>query len=298
MHWSRSGLLAGLLVMLPMNVALGGQSPPDSSEVNIFKDCDDDYCPEMVVIPAGSFRMGTDGEPRRNVEVAAFAIGRLEVTRGEYSVFASATNHAVGDGCLGGEMGSQWEWNVDMSRSNPGFHQDEDHPVVCVSWADAAAYAAWLSGVTGAVYRLPSAAEFEYVVRAGWRSPIGGEEWNCEADNIRDQTWRSATEHSVVGCNDGRLYTAAAGSLQPNAFGIHDILGNVREWVADCWHDDYAAAPVDARAWLTGGECDRRAMRGGSWIDPAEYAHPAHRHQGLVGHRFYGTGFRVARTLD
>ena len=277
---------------------------------DVFKDCAE--CPEMVVLPSGTFRMGSEVDgyaqvgpstrPVRDVEVAMFAAGRYEVTRAQYAVFATATGRAVDDGCYTNEVGQPWElvpwgWDVNVSYRSPGFDQDGDHPIVCVNWADATAYAAWLSGVTGRVYRLPSEAELEYAARAEPGPRYWGDAWDCKAGNSRDLSWRQHPEVPFTNCHDGVVSTRAVGSYEPNAFGLFDVLGNVWEWAADCWHENYAGAPVDGSAWLTGGDCRRRVKRGGSWVDPVMHIHPARRNADPVGHRYVVTGFRVARSL-
>ena len=305
-------LVAADLVGLPaMSGAASAQSSSDRSlqTGEVFKDCVD--CPEMVVVPAGIFHMGVDPttppagfegdhhQPVREVQVARFALGRYEVTRAQYAAFVATTGHPEGDGCFTVVLGQPWEWEPDASYRDPGFDQDQDHPVVCVSWADAAAYASWLSGVTGHVYRLPSEAELEYAAR-GIGPRYWGDAWDCKAGNSRDRTW---AQHTGADCLDGARFTRAVGTYQPNAFGLFDVLGNVWEWVADCLHENYAGAPVDGSAWLTGGDCRQRGLRGGSWIDPVDVGtddlvHPARRNHNAVGDYRFNTGFRVARTLD
>ena len=304
--------LAALALWAALVFPVAGEAQPAGQEWvpgDVFKDCVE--CPEMVVLPSGTFRMGSEEESRwpsarpvRDVEVARFALGRYEVTKAQYAVFAAATGRAVDDGCSAIEVGQPWElvpweWDVDVSRRSPGFDQDKDHPVVCASWADATAMTAWLSGVTGHVYRLPSEAELEYAARAEPGPRYWGDAWDCKAGNSRDLSWRQHPDVSFTNCHDGVVSTRAVGSYEPNAFGLFDVLGNVWEWGADCWHENYAGAPVDGSAWLTGGDCRVRVMRGGSWIDPVMNMdlHPARRNGHSVGDRFQVTGFRVARSL-
>ena len=135
-----------------------------------FRDCAS--CPEMVIVPAGEFRMGasdgvTNARPAREVRVDRFALGRYEVTRGEYAEFVSATSYVVGDGCHASDDEGNATWDAAASWRAPGFEHGEDHPVVCLSWRDAQAYVRWVSGDTGRLYRLPSEAEWEYAARAG-----------------------------------------------------------------------------------------------------------------------------------
>ena len=160
--------------------------------------------------------------------------------------------------------------------------------MINVSWEDAQAYAAWLSDETGEAYRLPSESEWEYAARAGtatrysWGQDIGRNQANCNGCGSR---W-DADE------------TAPAGSFAPNAWGLHDMHGNVYEWVEDCWHENYARAPRDGSAWTSGGNCGRRVLRGGSWVVDPAFLRSANRNFVDAGARRGGNGFRVSRTLD
>ncbi|MDE0004562.1 MAG: SUMF1/EgtB/PvdO family nonheme iron enzyme [Rhodospirillaceae bacterium] len=302
-----------------------------------FRDCPS--CPEMVVLRAGTFRMGCkEGEtvfdcysmdaakPVHEVQVASFALSIHEVTRAEYAAFVSATSHEPG-GC--GVRSREWEtrrfrrdrwvWNSrfqdQASWRAPGFDQGNDHPVVCVSWEDASAYVEWLSAETGAVYRLPSEAEWEYAARAGTATNRFVEDRLCDHGNIYDRTAeepRSSYNYRDAPCTDGFVWTAPVGSFPANAFGLRDMRGNVEEWVADCWHDDYVRAPQDGSAWTDGGECGGRVLRDGSWFEePAnrvvrggswfifyQDVHWAYRGALIQHGRLNFLGFRVAKTLD
>ena len=237
----------------------------------VFRDCP--TCPEMVVVPAGRFRMGCvsgrdcgDGErPVHEVQVPSFALGAYEVTFEEYERFARATGR---------------------DRPNDRGWGRGGRPVINVSWEDAQAYASWLSDETGEDYRLPSESEWEYAARAGtttrysWGRDIGRNRANCDGCRSR---W-----------DDDE--TAPAGSFAPNAWGLHDMHGNVNEWVEDCRHENYARGPQDGTAWTTGGSCDRRGLRGGSWRDRDVRA--ANRGWNSREYQSHSLGLRVARTLD
>ncbi len=304
----------------------GGGTRPDADRPvtptrgREFRDCDD--CPEMVVIPAGSFRMGCvsgsddcrDHErPVRDVEVASFAMSKYEVTRGQFAAFAAATGHAARrcyvhiwkDPLF---AGPRWEreWDDRASWREPGFDQRDNEPVTCMSWEDAQAYVRWLSAETGDDYRLPSESEWEYAARAGTTTPFY---WGTSAhehcahgnaaDRSAEETFRSRKffrEYSD--CSDGLSWTAPVGSFAPNTFGLHDMAGNVWEWVEDCWHADYEGAPEDGTAWTSDGNCSRRVLRGGSWLDRPVPLRSAHRGLNDAGLRFDFNGFRVSRTLD
>ena len=272
-----------------------------------FRDCPS--CPEMVVIPAGEFLMGSpaseegrydDEGPQHPVAVSLFALGRYEVTRSEYAEFVTATGRGSGDQCF-----EQWTGLQNAARSwrAPGFAQGGGHPVVCVSWYDAQAYAVWLSEETGESYRLPSESEWEYAARGGTTTSRywGDSSFSqCGYANGADAAAKSRFNGwPVAGCDDGAIWTAWAGSYGVNDLGLFDMLGNVLEWVEDCWHEDYRGGPADGRAWTVGGDCGRRGLRGGSWIDPPRNLRSAgFRDWSPPSGRGVDAGFRVARTLD
>ena len=244
----------------------------------VFRDCPD--CPEMVVLPAGSFDMGSpsyDPErglsegPQHPVRLPAFALAKTELMRGQFAAFMQATGYRTRDICRTYEQGV-----VEMRSTRgwlaPGFQQDDTHPVVCLDKDEVQAYLDWLSKQTGKDYRLPSEAEWEYAARAGTersRYWEGGPAATCQFANIGDKT----TQNQVPGgiqvahpCSDGFAYTAPVASFKPNAFGLYDMIGNVSEWVEDCWHADYSGAPSDGRAWNS-TTCMLGVVRGGSWSD-------------------------------
>ena len=230
--------------------------------------------PEMVVIPVGRYEMGCDGEdcalekPVHEVRIAQpFALSRHEVTFAEWDACAAA------GGCGG-------------YRPNDRGWGRGSRPVIYVSWNDARAYASWLSRETGRQYRLPSESEWEYAARAGtptkyfWGNAIGRDRANCD------------------GCGSpwDKDLTAPAGSFAANAFGMHDMHGNVTEWVEDCWNHGYTGAPTDGSAWLR-GDCERHVLRGGSWLSVPGKLWAANRSLASAGLRGGQIGFRVARTL-
>ena len=286
----------------------------------VFQDCAD--CPRMVVIPAGEFTMGSpaseaergvDEGPQRVVSIAKpFALGRSEVTVAEFRRFADESGYkteaerdARAQGCSGfiyadPAAGSSGAPTVTSWRS-PGLAQAESHPVLCVSWNDARAYAQWLSKKTGKRYRLPSEAEWEYAARAGsvaaryWGDdPVQACRFANVADQSRFQTWGFGQKHE---CTDGHYFTAPAGGYAPNRFGLYDMLGNAWEWTEDCWNASYAGAPSDGSAWLS-GDCAQRVCRGGSWSTVPRFARSAARFRNSADHRDNLTGFRLARNID
>ena len=233
--------------------------------------------PDLVVVPAGTFRMGdlsgggdADEGPVRTVGLPHhFALARYETTFAEWDACAAA------GACRNGV-------------SDIGLGRDR-RPVILVAWQDAMDYAGWLSRLTGKAYRLPSEAEWEYAARAGsgtrfpWGDEIGRGHANCE--------------ECGSGFDDAR--TAPVGSFPVNAFGLHDMVGNVYEWVADCGRDTYAGAPTDGSAQAPAdGTCAWRMMRGGSWCSLPRASRPANRVRVPPIFHDVHVGFRVARSLD
>ena len=287
--------------------AAAARAAEEAEDGSVFSDCD--ACPEMVVIPAGTFRMGSpaseegrfDSEgPQHRVTVSSFALGRYEVTRDEYRTFVEATWHPS-SGCRILNEGG-WTNDDDASWREPGFAQGSGHPAVCVNWNDTQAYVRWLSRETGESYRLPSEAEWEYAARGGTtKSRYWGNESSSQcghANGADAATKRVYSDWTVAACDDGAVRTAPVGSYSANAFGLFDVLGNVWEWTEDCWHDSYRGGPSDGRAWTVGGNCGRRVLRGGSWINGPRNLRSAARGRDTTGVRYDLAGFRVARTLD
>ena len=286
---------------------------------SVFQDCPD--CPRMVVIPAGQFTMGSpasesgrgvDEGPQRRVSIALYALGRSEVTIAEFRRFADESGYRTeaerdprAQGCSGFIYADPLDAGPAppslTSWRNPGLTQADSHPVLCVSWNDARAYAQWLSKKTGKRYRLPSEAEWEYAARAGsvtaryWGDdPVQACRFANVADQSRFQTWGFGQKHE---CTDGHYYTAPAGGYAPNRFGLHDMIGNAWEWAEDCWNASYAGAPADGSAWLA-GDCGQRVSRGGSWTTVPRFARSASRHKNTADHRDNLTGFRLARIVE
>ncbi len=239
-----------------------------------FDDCSG--CPRMVVIPGGSFVMGSPSDepnrrdvegPQRTVQVGKFALGKTEVTRGEFRRFVRDTGRSV-SGCYEYD-GKEWKLDSGKSWESPGYDQTDDHPVVCVDWNDAQAYAQWISRKSGQTYRLASEAEWEYAARAGGRGVRhwgNGESEACRYANVADQAGKRKFNWGppLFECDDGYPATAPVGSYRPNDFGLYDMMGNVWEWTDDCWNESYRGAPSGGSAW-TSGNCSRRVVRGGAW---------------------------------
>ena len=210
-----------------------------------FSDCGS--CPKMIVVPGGSFMMGSPADeknrhdaegPQHRVSIRKFAVSVNELTRAEFGYFVSEADYFTGTNCWTFEHG-EWDSRLDRSWLNPGLDETDSHPAVCVNWDDAKAYTEWLSRKTGHQYRLLSEAEWEYVARAGSQhSRYWGdsEASQCRYANGADlATKESYSGLTVAQCHDGAVHTMAVGSYEPNGFGLHDMLGNVYEWVEDCW---------------------------------------------------------------
>ena len=226
--------------------------------------------PDMVVIPAGTFRMGcisgrncdTNERPVHEVRVPSYALSRHEITFAQW------------DDCV--EYGPcQWSGDEGWGRGN--------RPVIYVSWYEAQDYVSWLARVTGEPYRLPSEAEWEYAARAGtetaypWGNRIGRGNANTERYNVRG--------------------TTRVGAFSPNPFGLYDMVGNVLEWVQDCWNATYSGAPSDGRAWEE-GDCTIRMARGGTLYSDAAQARIASRWRRQPDREVTYMGFRLAKTIE
>lgn len=275
--------------------------------------------PVLVVVPHGAFRMGArEGEtgatpaeqPQHEVRLErGFAMARNEITIGEFGRFVAATDYAPRATQRGHSMaydarsgnfvrgsGIDWRSGYDGRPADPGM------PVIHVTARDAEAYAAWLSEQTGAHYRLPSEAEFEYALRAGSgaRFPWGEGAPPARSENLtgaldvspQGRRWANAFK----GYGDGWWGPAPAGSLAANGFGLHDMAGNVSEWVADCWHEGYRRAPATGAAWINPG-CRNRMYRGGSWASAPAQSRSAWRSAGGVDTTNARVGFRLVRQL-
>lgn len=279
---------------------------PAGAAGTMIRDCP--TCPLMIVLPTGRFEQGSASavdevsrfaSPRHAVLISrGFAMSSNEVTVGEFREFIASTRRETA-GC--NTYDGRWEYRETASWQAPGFTQSDMHPVACVSWDDAAAYAAWLTAKSGHVYRLPSSAEWEYAARAGSDAEVPWGETAaaaCAEANVADF---SAAQRfpgwNVFPCTDNFVNTAPVGSFKANAFGLHDLFGNVFEWVQDCWHDDYTAAPVDGSARVESG-CSERELRGGSWFSAPRYVNAAYRNRFEHGYRSSSIGFRVVRDVD
>ncbi|WP_446830787.1 formylglycine-generating enzyme family protein [Candidatus Foliamicus sp.] len=299
-------LLSVLIAGLAIQVALAQEAAPET-----FQDCD--HCPEMVVVPPGAFVMGSEDAvderpmgPPRAVRIAQpFALGKYEITNAQYQAFTSATGYEMEPGCRG-YIGDEWAMDPEAHWTDLRLGQEwqPEHPVACVSWLDARAYVAWLSETSGQTYRLPSEAEWEYAARAG-----SGEFYPWGEDPHQGCTYANMYDISTdavhnfgwprVNCDDGFSTLAPVGRFQANGFGLHDVTGNLWEWVEDCYEVLYSdAMPVDGSAYgPPPGQCDNRSVRGGSWLTNYPWQRVTFRGRDPETVRYSFFGFRVARSL-
>jgi formylglycine-generating enzyme required for sulfatase activity len=297
----------------PLAAWAEGQGP------QTFKDCAE--CPEMVVIPPGTFTMGAPESESQNrkfgwggppIEVTIprpFALAVTETTRAQFAAFVAATGYvqdgrcrSIWEKCLADPTQVSWRDPIWPS----GEKQADDHPVVCIGFEDAQAYIAWLNGKAAGrrVYALPSEAQFEYAARAGtagprpWPGPV---EEACKYANVGDESYlKVIPDYGAIACNDGYAFTSPVKAFPANAFGVHDMLGNVWEWVQDCRAEDLTATPRDGRP-LEGppADCKRRVLRSSGYSSADWYTRVTTRGGDPVpGTRLVVLGFRVVATAD
>jgi formylglycine-generating enzyme required for sulfatase activity len=283
-----------------------------------FRECA--ICPEMVVVPSGTFTMGSpageagsskDELPQHEVTFKQkFAVGKFLVTLDQFAAFVKDAGYNPVQKCWNFEN-SKREEQLGRSWRNPGFAQGGSHPAVCLSWNDAKAYVRWVSRQTGKDYRLLTEAEYEYVTRArtvSGSSPryfYGDDEASmCRYGNGFDQTAKETLMSLVLfkteqnlSCKDGYAYTAPVGSFSANGFDLYDVYGNASSWTEDCYHQNYIGAPSDGSAW-TSVDCGLRVRRGGSWVSDALSLRSANRARSEADFRAPHSGFRIARTLS
>jgi formylglycine-generating enzyme required for sulfatase activity len=278
------------LIWLVLAPSTASAATPDAPKFKGPGNRDCAECPELVIVPAGQFQMGSaDSEagrlpnegPVHTVTFARpFAIGKYEITFDEWEACVVAKRcESVGD---------------------DGWGRGR-RPVIYVNFEMAQGYAQWLTEKTAEQYRVPSEAEWEYAARGGSATPWfwgTDPQQACEFGNVGDESIKE--EHPDWprhDCNDGFNKTAPVGRFKPNGFGVYDTVGNVWEWVEDCFNPTYEGAPSDGRAWLS-GDCIRRVDRGGGWYNKPEAVRSALRYAGDDPKRRNNTlGFRVVRSL-
>jgi formylglycine-generating enzyme required for sulfatase activity len=279
----------------------------------VFRDClqNGSLGPEMVSIPDGSFRMGDiqgcgdyDEKPVNRVTVKGFAMGRYEVRVDEFQQFVNATGYRTeaekGDGCYVDKNGKGlWTKVRNANWRNPYFSQNNIHPVVCISWNDATAYAQWLSEQTGKEYRLPTEAEWEYAARAGTETARywGNNPDNaCYYANVADKTAKKKYSNwNIHNCTDGYVYTAPVGHFQPNAFGLFDMLGNVSEWTCSKYESKYSGEEKRCISSKNLAKNNSLSLRGGNWRLISARMRSANRDKWSLADSFVYVGLRLVR---
>ncbi|MBT0671390.1 formylglycine-generating enzyme family protein [Novosphingobium profundi] len=335
MNTIRAGLMAGAFAgaIWASATASAAEAEPKHAGApttfapgTVFSDCAD-VCPKMVVIAPGAFRMGADageeGRPEGPAHAVTirkrFALGQLEVSNAQYASFIAATGHVPSTDCR--SIDPQKGTIAKMPGADfrhPGLGAGDgapDMPAACISWSDAQAYAEWLSAKTGAHYRLPTEAEWEYAARAGSSADYS---WGASADtgcgeaNMLDADGAQSGLTAVFGgqsndgtkalphatCHDGHAGAAPVGRFAANAFGLHDMIGNVWEWTQDCYAAPYPAdVPTDGSAYINSANCPLRAVRGGSWISTPFRNRVSWRGRDPVDQVTWIFGMRIARDL-
>lgn len=315
-------ILPVLVSALVIHEDAPGYAQPEAGES--FTDCT--TCPEMIVIPPGRYTKGSppgealgEGTPERDTRnetpqedvavTSPFAVSVHEITRTQFAAFVADAGYDPDWECITwnfeedswGARDTIWSWD------DPGFEQDDTHPVLCVSFTDAQAYVAWLSEQTGQPYRLLTDVEWEYIARDGTQSvrpwdqspPHSNRADACTYANVTDldaaeflKVDTEDPESHVFPCRDGYPLTAPVGQFPANGFGVHDIMGNAWEWVEGCMY----TAPEDGTEAVE--NCDERLIRGGAWQAKAWYVRAAKRDWAPFWLRSARVGLRVARDVE
>ncbi|MBL8642626.1 MAG: formylglycine-generating enzyme family protein [Rhodospirillaceae bacterium] len=310
--------MKSLVLGLAATVFFFASASAEDAAPKIIRDCP--TCPEIVVVPAGKFMMGTPGgsdemdtdtgeSPQIAVTIEkAFGLAKTEVTTQQFAEFVAQSGYKVEPGC------TLWKdrWLTDSKSDWRGAGMmrtpKPTAAAVCIGWTDARAYAAWLSKKTGKTYRLPSESEWEYAARAGTTAPrfYGMNSFEgvsvtlaCDYANVYDVTAQAeyAFPYPYARCKDSFADLAPAASFKANAFGLHDMIGNAAEWVEDCYTGSYWGRPANQSAWVWQGGCEAKGVRGGSWISRPADARSANRESAPAAAKTTFIGFRVARDL-
>ena len=275
-----------------INTSVDGQSNFEQSTQSVT------LIPELVEVPTGTFTMGctagwddsaggcrSNEYPPHEVMIEAFRLGRYEVTIGQFKHFVSETKYLTvaeqnQQGCAVADPATPGGWVVspELNWRKPGFVQTDSHPVVCISWKDTQEYLNWLNKKTQNNYRLPTESEWEYAARA---RRVTAFYWGNEGD-------RRFANYQGVAKNDSWPNTAPVGRYSSNDFGLHDMAGNIWEWTASCWRENYQTPEISTK------DCPRRARRGGGWDNSPPSIRSAYRSSGSDVERSYLYGFRVA----
>jgi formylglycine-generating enzyme required for sulfatase activity len=300
--------------LAPLVAPLNG-SPPSPGTGSLLRDAMRSGlpAPELVVVPNGQFRAGTSSTRADFLDAivgfsarlaGGLAVARTETAVAEFRRFVEDTGYQPGQGCWYHSVEQEWKLDQKGSWSEPVFAQGDDHPVTCVTFEDAQAYAAWMSRETGRAYRLPTEAEFEFFNRGGRAgdSVIGAAASTglCAAANGADRT--TGLSYAIP-CVDGFAATAPVGRFEPNDFGLYDTTGNLWELTLDCWQSAYVRALWNlvprrrSGSDQDAGACPaRHVVRGGAFLSSALNLRFDHRE--LEGYRSSRVGFRVVRELQ
>lgn len=255
-------------------------------------------CPELATVPAGSFQMGKtvnrgygdiDGPTHTVTIPQAFKVAKREVTLGEFRAFTRETGYVSAGKCNVYKKDTNWFIDPARNWADPGFPQEENHPVVCVSWRDAQTYIDWLNRKTGRHYRLPSEAEWEYIATT---ANLGNGRVTHDVANIGKV---ECCGGKIAG-RDKWIHTAPVGSFPADKYGLHDIRGNVWEWQRDCYHDTYDGAPSNGDARESCPTPGYHVVRGGSYGDAGEFLEERFRLRGPEDQGYFTVGFRVAES--
>ncbi|MGN7740393.1 dihydropyoverdine dehydrogenase [Pseudomonas sp. 22526] len=282
-------LCAASLLALLGGLLCQGASAATQQPGQVFKDCKD--CPEMVVLPAGTFTMGTpddevgrepDEGPMHDVTFAKpFAMSRFQITAGEWDSYVKQTGVVIANG--------DTRPGRECIASKPRYKQEPRQPAVCMDFADVQAYVAWLSKKTGHKYSMVSEAQREYAARAGSKGPF-------PFPFDEGKGYSIAKHANTYGPADGYSFSSPVGSYPPNTFGMYDMHGNVYEWIADCEHANYVGAPTDGSAWVEPG-CESLQIRGNDWGEAPVFSRSGNRNNIYPSTRGDWIGFRVVREL-
>lgn len=301
-------------VLFASNTCANASTPQTTSstfEQNADGKADCEHCPEMIDIPVGSYLRGDaagDGRDNERPTIVTqiskpFAISKFPVTVSQFRAFVEASGYKTlaerkpEEGCWGVKDDLSIGWLPNQSWHTNTLGQDENHPVVCVTWDDANQYAEWLSTTTGFDYRLPSEAEWEYAARGGKAGKYYFDsdfknvcEYINHADYQMIKAWKADT--GVSECDDGFLTTSPVGHYPANSFGLYDVYGNVWEWVADCYQEQLVDVGQQA---VTATSCDEHTLRGASWASQPVGVTNSYRISGKTDIRIVDYGFRVAK---
>lgn len=267
---------------------------------------------EMVKIPGGSFLMGTlegrkDEKPQHIVTVSSFEVGKYEVTVGQFKQFIETTGYltdaetdaGIHKGCFSDGGGVDFGQKEGLTWRNPSYTQSDNHPVVCVSLNDAHAYIDWLNKETGSNYSLASEAQWEYAARSGSTTDYhfgNSKSELCLYANVYDEVGKDVNSYGWrnAPCDDGEAKSSKVGQYKASPFGLHDMHGNVWEWVEDCWKSGYHDAPSNGTVYKD-NKCVNRVTRGGSWYNIPLGVRSANRYWYLPTYRSFNLGFRLFR---